>query len=121
MPDQTTVPVDPTKISVINDLVTQLGLLLSELLNAARNTADATQLIQINNDMLSVQTILYQSVQAQATTNDALFGQVTLGLKTQSNMLTGLRAQAATVVADVASVGKIIGYIGEAISLIGKL
>jgi hypothetical protein len=121
MVDQTTEPVDPAALSIVNILIHQLSLLMSELLNAGRNTADPAKLSQINNEMLSVQTIMNQAAQAQAAANDAVFGQVTQSLKTQAGMLSGLEAQVTSIVADVASAGRIVGYIGQAISLIGQL
>jgi hypothetical protein len=121
MTEQTPTPVDPADLSTINILIHQLSLLMSELLNAGRNTADPAKLAQINNEMLAIQTLMSQAAQAQAASNDALFGQITQGLKTQASMLAGLEAQVATIVSDAAIAGRIVGYIGQAIALIGRL
>jgi hypothetical protein len=121
MANQPTQPVDPAALSIINNLINQLSLLMSELLSAGRNTVDPMKLTQLNNEMLSVQTVMNQASQAQAAANDALFGQVTQGLKTQAGMLAGLEAQVKSIVADAATAGRIVGYIGQAISLIGRL
>jgi len=121
MPDQTTQPIDPAELSIVNILIHQLSLLLSELLDASRSTVDPTRLIQINNEMLSVQTILTQATQAQAAADDVMFGHVTQALKTQAGMLDGLEDQVTKIVTDVAAAGRIVGYIAEAVSLIDRL
>ena len=121
MSDPTTQPVDPAELSIVNILINQLSLLLSELLDASRSTVDPAELIQINNEMLSVQTILTQATQAQAAADDVIFGHVTQALKTQAGMLEGLEAQVTKIVTDAAAVARIVGYVAEAVSLIGRL
>ena len=121
MTDKATQPVDPAELSVVNILIHQLSLLMSELLTGGRNTVDPLKLTKINNEMLSVQTLMNQAAQAQAAANDALFGQATQSLKTQAGMLAGLEAQVTSIVADAASAGRIVGYMGQAIALIGQL
>jgi hypothetical protein len=118
---QTTQPVDPSKLSTINQLIDQLSLLLADLLTAARATADHVKLIKIHNEYAAVQSIMNQAAQAQAAANDTLFNQVISPLKKQAAILQGLESQIKSIVADVALVGRIVGYAAQAIILLSKL
>lgn len=118
---KTTQPVDPSKLSTVNQLINQLSLLLADLLTAARATADHVKLIKIHNEYEAVQSIMNQAAQAQAAANDTLFKQVISSLKTQAAMLQDLEKQIKSIVADVALAGRIVGYGAEAIILLSKL
>ena len=113
--------IDPAKLSVTNELVQQLNRLLMSLLTASRATANGVELMQINNEMLGIQAVLNTAVQCQAASDDALFSQAVGNLKTQAGILSDMEAQVQAVVSDVASVGRIIGYIGQALTLIARL
>jgi phenylpyruvate tautomerase PptA (4-oxalocrotonate tautomerase family) len=102
-------------------LVNQLSQLLADLLNAARASTDAVVLMKINSEYGAVQSIVSQATQAQMAADDDLFAQAIAGLKVQATMLTNMEAQIAAIVADVATAAKIVGYITQAITLIGKL
>ena len=117
----TTTAVDPSKLSTTNIIVHQLTLLLTELLIAARATADLAKSIKINSEMMAVQTVLNTAVQAQTAADDDQFSQACQNLNAQAAMLTAMEAQVAAIVADVASAGRIIGYIGQAVALIARL
>lgn len=119
--DQAEQPVNPSKLSTINLVIFQLSLLLSDLLAAARATADPVRLMQINNEYAAVQTCMNQAVQAQVAANDTLFNQATTFLKTQSSVLEGMEAQIVKIVDDTALVGRIVGYIVQVVTLLAKL
>lgn len=114
-------PITPADAATLADLVTQLSTLLSQLLNAARAATDSTVILQINTEYGAVQSIVIQATQAQMATDDALFAQSIVGLKAQATMLTNMEKQISAIVADTATAAKIIGYITQAITLIGKL
>jgi hypothetical protein len=118
---QTSKPVDPSKLSTVNQMILQLSNLLSDLLTASRATADATKLIQLNNEYMAIQSCMDQAIQTQAAANDILFKQVTSALKTQATMLQDMEKQINKIVSDVALVGRIVGYITQAIALVDKL
>jgi hypothetical protein len=113
--------VDPSKLSTVNILVHQLGLLLTGLVSASRATADAVKLSQIANEATAVQTLIGQATQAQTAADNTQFGQITLSLKSQATVLQGMAAQITAIVADVALAGQIVGYITQALSLIAAL
>jgi hypothetical protein len=119
--EQTPKPIDPSKLSIINQLIYQLSLILLDLLSAGRATADPTELMQINNEYMAVGTILNQAAQAQAAANDTLFNQVTSTLKTQAKMLEDMETQIKKIVSDVQLAGRVTGYIAEGITLLIKL
>jgi hypothetical protein len=121
MSTQSATPVDPASMSAANILVHQLGLLVSELLVAGRASANPNTVIQLNSEMLLVQGLLNQATQAQNCADDAAFAQVTRGLKAQATALSGMEAQVRGIVSDAGSAGRIIGYIGQAIALVGEL
>jgi hypothetical protein len=102
-------------------LIEQLNLLLNELLGASRTSVDSVQLMQIANEMSAIQTLINQAAQAQAAADDAVFAQATASLKIQSTMLQDMESHIAMIVADVARVGRIVGYIAQGLVLIGKL
>jgi hypothetical protein len=107
--------------SDVSLLIEQLNFLLNELLGASRASGDPVQLIQIANEMSAIQTLINQAAQAQAAADDAVFAQATASLKTQSSMLQDMETHIAAIVADVARVGRIVGYIAQGLVLIGKL
>lgn len=113
--------VDAAKQSTLNLIVYQLGLLLNDLLTAARNTTDTAKLLQINSEYAAVQTCMFQATQAQMAIDDATFSQATSALDTQSRMLVGMEKQISGIVSDVALAGRITGYLVQAVSLIAKL
>jgi hypothetical protein len=102
-------------------LLEQLNLLLNELLGASRASVDSVALIQIANEMSAIQTLINQAAQAQVAADDAVFARAAASLKTQSTMLQDMETHIATVVSDVARVGRIVGYIAQGLVLIGKL
>jgi hypothetical protein len=112
---------DSSKLSIINEVIEKLSLAQSDLLTAARATADNTKLIQINNEYMAVQSCIDQAAQAQAAEDDALFKQATKDLKTQAQKLEGMEDQIKKIISDVALAGRIVGYIAQAIALIGQL
>ena len=113
--------IDPIKLSTINLIVYQLSLLLNDLLNAARGTADPTKLIQINNEYAAVQTCMFQASQAQMASDDVSFSQATSVLNSQADMLVGMERQITAIVSDVALAGRIVGYIAQIASLVAKI
>jgi hypothetical protein len=119
--DQTAQPIDPAKLSAINQLILLLSQLLSALLNAGRATADTQKLVQINNEYSAVQTCLDQTTQAQAASDGAVFQQATSALKVQAAMLDEMEKKINVIVDDAALAGRIVGYITQAITIIAKL
>jgi hypothetical protein len=121
MPDQGTKSIDANKLAAVGSLIQQLNLVLTELLNASRATADPAKLMRIANEMSAIQTLLNQAAQAQAAANDAVFSSATTSLKTQAQMLQGVEAQIAGMIADATAVGRITGYVVEVLAQIAKL
>ena len=121
MPDQGTKAIDGKKLAAVGSLVQQLNLILTELLNASRATAVPAKLMQIANEMSGIQTLINQSAQAQAAANDVVFSSATTSLKTQAQMLEGVEAHIEGIIADANAVGRITGYVVQALAQIAKL
>jgi hypothetical protein len=120
-PDQSSQPIDPSKLATLNLLIYQLSLLLSDLLTAARATTDQTALTQINNEYMGVQSCLNFAAQAQAAANDTLFNQATSALNTQAKVLEDMETQVKKIISNAALAGRIVGYIVQALALVAKL
>jgi hypothetical protein len=114
-------PVSGADAGTLTDLVNQLSLLLAQILTTERASDDTATIVQLANEYAAVNTLVGQATQAQLATDDALFGQLVSGLKTQSAMLTDMEAKIKSIVTDVAVAGKIVGFIAQAIVLIGRL
>lgn len=121
MNSTTTSALDEASATATTLVAKQLNLLLAGLLQAARTTTDVTKLIQLNNEMLAVQSLIDKASQAQAAANDAVFSQATASLRAQAAMLTDMEAHITGIVGDVATAGKIVGYITKALSLIARI
>ena len=113
--------IDPTKLSTIDNLVTALSSLLTNLLQAGRNTTDDTQLLQINNEYSAVQTLMDQATQARIAADDVTFIKLTSTLKAQAALLQGMEKQIQSIVSDVALAGQIVGYLAQAVAYLAKL
>jgi hypothetical protein len=121
MPDQGAKAINTKKLAAVGSLVQQLNLVLTELLSASRATAVPAKLMQIANEMSAIQTLINQAAQAQAAANDGIFASATTSLKTQAQMLQGVEAHIAGIVTDAEAVGRITGYVLQALAQIAKL
>jgi hypothetical protein len=102
-------------------LAHQISLLLQELITAARGTTDPLKIAQLNTEMDAVDRLLTQVQQAQFASDDAMFAQTTAVLKAQAAALDDMATQIKKIVKDVGSVARIIGYITQAVTMIGSL
>jgi len=105
----------------VDSLVSQLTIVLGQIVAASRNTADPTALLQLHTEYLALQGILTQATQAQLAKDDSIFGQATTTLKAQSKVLDGMEEQIKGLVKDVDLAGKIVGGVTQVIALIAKL
>jgi|GEM_PF-5666623 len=105
----------------VDSLVSQLTIVLGQIVDASRNTADPTALLQLHTEYLALQGILTQATQAQLAKDDSIFGQATTTLKAQSKVLDGMKEQIKGLVKDVDLAGKIVGGVTQVIALIAKL
>lgn len=91
------------------------------LLDVSRSSSDTAQLIQINTEYTHLDSYLSQILHAQALTDDAEFASATAMLKGQASVLEMDQKAIDKVVGDVATAGKIVGYIAQAVQIIAKL
>jgi hypothetical protein len=120
-PDPNPQPVGGADSATLSDLVKQLSLVLSGILTAARASTDTTAILKLQNEYAATQTLVNQAAQAQVAADDSLFGQAVTGLKAQATMLTDMEDQINAVVKDVETAATIVGYIAQAVTLIGRL
>ncbi len=112
---------DPSKMSAVNQLIGILTSAQSDLQDAADATADPDKLDKINAIYKVVQDCMDQAAQAQAAADDAEFKKATGDLKTEAKKLEDKEDEIKKIIADVALAGRIVGYIIQAIALIGSL
>jgi hypothetical protein len=91
------------------------------LIQASRETANPATLTKISIEYNQLDSFLSQLLHAQAIADDAEFGNATAALKKQAAMLEADEEYIKKIVSDVATAAKIIGYIAQALTLIGKL
>ena len=109
--------VDPGKFSAVNQIVLPLSALLSDLLDAARQTSDVAKLEQLNAEYAGVQACLFQATQAQTMQDEALFRAATSVLNGQAKTLQQRATHIDALVADAALAGRITSYINEVAAL----
>ena len=91
------------------------------LLDVSRSSSNTAQLIRINTEYTHLDSYLSQILHAQALTDDAEFASATTMLKGQASVLEVDQKAIDKVVGDVATAGKIVGYIAQAVQIIAKL
>ena len=90
------------------------------LLEVSRSSSDTAKLIQINTEYTHLDSYLSQILHAQALTDDAEFDNATATLKGQASALAMDQKAIEKIVDDVATAGKIVGYITQAVQIIAK-
>jgi len=103
------------------DAVGQIRSAEQLLLTQSRNTTDPATLIQLNTEYSHLDSYLSQILHAQAISDDAEFDNATAALKQQAATLSADEAAIKKIVGDVATAGKIAGYIAKALQIIASL
>jgi hypothetical protein len=116
-----TAPTTADDQATLAQLIDELSSALPEILAAERATSDVTKLLKLNAEYSAIQTLVTQATQAQIAADDALFGQAIVALKKQATMLEDMETQLHGLVDDVEKAAKIVGFIAQAITLLGRL
>jgi hypothetical protein len=111
----------PNQKQSLIDAVGQIRLAEQLLLAASRSTSDPIKLIQINTEYTHLDSYLSQILHTQALSDDVDFGNATDALKNQTSVLTVEINSISKIVDDVATAGKIVGFITKAIQIIGAI
>ena len=111
----------PSQKQGLLDAVSQIRAAEQLLLEASRSTSDPVKLIQINTEYTHMDSYISQILHAQALTDDADFGNATAALKSQVSALNVEVDSIKKIVDDVATAGKIVGFITKAIQVIGAI
>jgi N-dimethylarginine dimethylaminohydrolase len=110
-----------TQRKTVLDAVTQIRNAEAALMQASRATSDPTKLLQIRNEYMHLDSMLSQLSQTQAITDDSLFAQTVPALQQQAKSLQAEEAAIEKIVSDAQLAGTIVGYIGQAITLLTSL
>ncbi len=108
------------KQSLIN-AVGQIRSAEQLLLQASRSMSDPAKLIQVNTEYTHLDSYLSQILHTQAITDDVEFDNATTALKAQASTLSADAPALQKIISDVATAEKIVGYISQAIQIIGTL
>ena len=111
--------IDPGKLSTVNQTLLPLSALLSDLLDAARQTTDPAALERLNAEYARVQACLFTRL--ETIEDEALFREATRTLNTQSKTLQDSAVHIESLVADAALAGRITAYINQVATLAATL
>ncbi len=113
-----------SKSAQIQTLTNTIAILRSSetlLLQASRGTSDLATLLQINAEYSHIDSWISQLLHTQALNDDAQFSAAVSTLKQQADSLAADEAHIQTIVKDVASAAKIVGYISQAVTFLAAI
>ena len=91
------------------------------LIQASRQTSDASKLIQINTEYTALDSYLSQVLHTLAILDDALFDIATKALKQQAAILQQEEESIKKIVDDIALAAQIAGYLAQAAAIAATL
>ena len=103
------------------DAVTELRSAEQLLLAQSRTTSDVPTLIQLNTEYSHLDSYISQLLHTQAIDDDVQFDNATAALKQQVSALSTDLDAIEKIVGDVTTAGKIVGYIAQAVTIVGTL
>lgn len=109
------------QIQTLTNTVSILRAAEALLLQASRATTDLPMLLQINAEYNNLDSWISQLLHTQAVDDDTQFSGAIASLKQQANLLSADEAHIQVIVKDVATAGKIVGYITQAVAFLGAL
>ena len=111
---------DAQKQSLL-DAIALLRLAEGLIVDASRDTDDPAVLIQLNTEFRYLDSFISQLLHAQAIADDATFASATTAISQQVSGLEAEEADIQKIVNDVSTAAKIVGYIAQAASILGRL
>jgi hypothetical protein len=103
------------------DAVSEIRSAQGLLREASYATSDVAVLIKINTTYTHLDSVITQMLHAQTVTDDVLFAGTVNALKQEASKLAAEEAQVRSIIADVNTAAKIVGYIGQAVGLLAGL
>ena len=91
------------------------------LTDQIRCSTDALTAIKLTNEYNNLDSYLSELLHAQNAADDATFANATKALQSRLSGLEADEKAIETIIADVATAAKVIGYIADALKLIAKL
>jgi hypothetical protein len=91
------------------------------LTNQIRSSTDALTAIKLTNEYNNLDSYLSELLHAQNAADDTSFSNATTALQSRLSGLEADQKSIKAIINDVATAGKVIGYIGDALKLIAKL
>jgi ABC-type phosphate transport system auxiliary subunit len=111
----------PAQQTAIAQAITSIRSAENLLTDQIQTSSDTLKAIKLTHEYNNLDSYLSELLHAQNAADDASFAVATQALQTRTDGLQADEAKIKKIVADVATAGKVVGYITDALAFIAKL